>query len=53
MIDRNGKPASSITTLDVFDLDSIAAQRVRRRRPHAAPAGGHLLPGGGRRHARR
>lgn len=28
VIDRNGKPASSITALDVFDLDSIAAQRV-------------------------
>ncbi|WP_344215941.1 S8 family serine peptidase [Kribbella sancticallisti] len=28
VIDRNGKPASSITALDVFDLDSIAAQRI-------------------------
>ncbi|GAB2609216.1 S8 family peptidase [Kribbella endophytica] len=28
LIDRNGKPASSITSLDVFDLDSIAAQRI-------------------------
>jgi len=28
LIDRNGKPASSITFLDVFDLDSIAAQRI-------------------------
>ena len=28
LIDRNGQPASSLTTLDVFDLDSIAAQRV-------------------------
>ncbi|TCO40985.1 subtilase family protein [Kribbella antiqua] len=28
LIDRNGKPASSITALDVFDTDSIAAQRI-------------------------
>lgn len=28
LIDRNGRPASSITTLDAFDLDSIAAQRI-------------------------
>jgi hypothetical protein len=28
LIDRDGKPAASITSLDVFDLDSIAAQRV-------------------------
>ncbi|MEV0801629.1 S8 family serine peptidase [Kribbella sp. NPDC050281] len=28
LIDRDGKPASSISSLDVFDLDSIAAQRV-------------------------
>ncbi len=28
LIDRDGKPASSITALDVFDLDSIAAQRI-------------------------
>jgi hypothetical protein len=28
LIDRNGKPASSVTALDVFDLDSIAAQRI-------------------------
>ncbi|MGW1345170.1 S8 family peptidase [Kribbella sp. NPDC002412] len=28
LIDRNGQPASSITALDVFDLDSIAAQRI-------------------------
>lgn len=26
--DRDGRPASSISSLDVFDLDSIAAQRV-------------------------
>lgn len=28
LIDRDGKPAASISSLDVFDLDSIAAQRV-------------------------
>jgi hypothetical protein len=28
LIDRDGKPATSISALDVFDLDSIAAQRV-------------------------
>jgi hypothetical protein len=28
LIDRDGKPATSISSLDVFDLDSIAAQRV-------------------------
>ena len=28
LIDRNGQPASSITALDVFDTDSIAAQRI-------------------------
>ncbi|MEV5967899.1 S8 family serine peptidase [Kribbella sp. NPDC051952] len=28
LIDRDGQPASSISSLDVFDLDSIAAQRV-------------------------
>jgi len=28
VIDRYGKPATSLTTLDVFDLDSVAAQRL-------------------------
>jgi hypothetical protein len=28
LVDRNGQPASSITALDVFDTDSIAAQRI-------------------------